>query len=307
MNYDFSNAVALLDKYRERRGFHVYQYIDAKAERINDFFRTNKLDAAVLGLSGGIDSAITLALLIEARNRENSPIRKICPVIAPIHGPGVTGQMEALSRAVRLTYNYGIHSDTIITDLSRAYEAMCEVNENLTSPWAKGQLASILRTPMFYGQAAALQDKGYRSIVVGTTNRDEGSYIGFFGKASDGMVDLQPIGDIHKSEVHLVALALNVTQEIMDVTPKGDVWDGRVDEEMIGSPYWFLELYLLGLENGEHVLDLISYKDNLSAYTQMVKWVENIENLHRINAHKYAVGSPAHFIDVIPRKIPGGW
>jgi NAD+ synthase (glutamine-hydrolysing) len=48
----------------------------------------------------------------------------------------------------------------------------------------------VIRTPALYGAAALLQTHGYRSVVVGTTNRDEGSYLGFFGKASGGMVDL---------------------------------------------------------------------------------------------------------------------
>jgi hypothetical protein len=55
--------------------------------------------------------------------------------------------------------------------------------------WASGQLVSYLRTPMLYYQTALLTEQGFRSIACGTTNRDEGSYIGFFGKASDGSID----------------------------------------------------------------------------------------------------------------------
>src|SRR5690606_27646773 len=129
--------------------------------------------------------------------------------------------------------------------LTRSYKEYIWNTPFEQNNWDEGQLASIVRTPCLYYNAAILQSQGFKSIVVGTTNRDEGSYIGFFGKASDAMVDLQPIADIHKSEVYEVAKLLNIPQEIIDAKPRGDVYDGRCDEEMIGAPYWFLEMYLL--------------------------------------------------------------
>ena len=78
----------------------------------------------------------------------------------------------------------------------------------------------------------------------------QGGYIGFFGKASDGMVDIQLISDLHKSEVHALARHLDVPASVIAAVPTGDVFDGRTDEEMIGASYDFIELYMLVLALG---------------------------------------------------------
>jgi NAD+ synthase (glutamine-hydrolysing) len=86
-------------------------------------------------------------------------------------------------------------------------------------PWAAGQLAPYLRTPTLYYLTSLLTQEGMKAVVCGTTNRDEGAYLGFFGKASDGMVDLQLIADLHKSEVYALGKLLAVPEKILTRTP----------------------------------------------------------------------------------------
>lgn len=314
------NLKHFLDILRKKRNFNVDEYIDKKTNAINKFFIENNLDSAVVGVSGGVDSAVVFSLLSEASKKEGSPIKKILGLIMPIYGNGTTNQGDAMNRAkdfcnnVREMNNVDpVHSKTTyhICNLTKAYDAYIQNASYMNNAWSNGQLASIVRTPCLYHHAAQLQDQGYKSIVVGTTNRDEGSYIGFFGKASDAMVDLQPIADIHKSEVYQVATKLKVTREIIGATPAGDVHDGRCDEEMIGAPYWFLELYLLMKENPaiwenqrERSKDITFDKEDEEVFETYSKAIEDI---HKKNSHKYKVGSPAHFIDVMNRKIEGGW
>ena len=301
-----------INEQKEIRDFNVKVYIKKKVNLINSFFRHSNLDAAVLGMSGGIDSAVTMALLKKAKDETDSPIKLIRGIIAPIMGDGVTGQNEAAQKAIKVCNHFECNHR--YTDLTNAYNAMTEerfpsFGKDLNA-WADGQMASVLRTPMFYYQAAMLQAAGYKSLVVGTTNRDEGSYIGFFGKASDAMVDLQIISDIHKSEVYQVAKELGVPEEIINATPKGDVWDNRVDEEMIGAPYHFLEDYLMLLEyfEREHFNKHFILPKMEHLFTDEEKeWMKNIEEIHSTNSHKYKVGMPSHFLDVMRRKIPGGW
>lgn len=314
----------LLRELRANRQFNVDTYIDRKINAINNFFRDNGLDSAVVGVSGGVDSAVVVALLHQAMLAEGSPIKKVLGLIMPIYGDGTSDQQAATSRA----YNFMSTFDPTrvqckVMDLSNAYTAIIESEVLNNSPeeneptnaWTNGQMASVLRTPVMYYQAAALQQAGYKSIVVGTTNRDEGSFIGFFGKASDGMNDLQPIADIHKSEVYQVAERLNVSAEIISARPQGDVYDKRGDEEMIGAPYWFLELFLLARcrgfnSNSRHTEPYkAAYKRvlNIDISDEVATWCDNIESLHAKNKHKYEVGMPAHFIDVMPRAVPGGW
>lgn len=295
----------ILTYVRVRRNFDPSSFLLAKTTKIEEFLTNMGINAIVLGVSGGIDSALVLAIMKEINSHRPGRLKKILPLFMPIHSQGTTGQGQAMKRAMELVDFFGLQFYQV--DLSISLVDMldqCKLKPEEQIPWAIGQAASIMRTPVLYYQAAVLQTMGYKSLVCGTTNRDEGSYIGFFGKASDAMVDLQPIADMHKSEVISLAKHLNVPQSIIDATPKGDVWDGRVDEEMIGAPYWFLELYTSLKEWDElHRLEKLYGQE----YTDHVNWVCNIENIHKTNAHKYEVGSPAHFVDVLPRKIPGGW
>jgi NAD+ synthetase len=304
----YSTLEELLAELRQVRGFETDAYIHRKLAAINLFFTTNNLDAAVLGLSGGVDSAVVFCLLLAASQVEGSPIRKILPLPMPIYGEGATNQDQAESKAIHLMKDKGF-KDYLIFDLTAAYQAI--VKDAPGDAWAQGQLASVLRTPALYYHAALLQSQGYASIVVGTTNRDEGSYIGFFGKASDGMVDLQPIADIHKSEVYKVAKKLGVSEVILRAKPSGDVFDGRCDEEMIGAPYWALELYLLIKDFSFHqpvdVPRVLQTALPEEEFRRLCQYIEQIEALHEKNKHKYAVGSPARFIDVMQRKVRGGW
>jgi len=143
-----------------------------------------------------------------------------------------------------------------------------------------------------------LSAQNYKSIVVGTINKDEGSYIGFYGKASDAMVDMVFIEDIHKSEVYNVAKYLNINKDIIGRTPTGDCWDSRTDEEMFGSPYWFLEVYTRIKEKSDPLYrsDIILCEDDVYGTTeeQRVEFACNIEKVHKINEHKYQVGRPYH-------------
>lgn len=286
---------------KKLRSFNAYYTLTEKLKKINRFFKEENLDTAVVGLSGGIDSSLVYYMLLNAASYPNSKIKKVVGLFMPIKTTGITGQ-----DAARFHYNELVASipdewkdkaESKTIDLTTAANSYYSVI-NTRNEWVCGQIASIVRTPALYGVAAEYQSKDYRSIVVGTTNRDEGAYIGFFGKASDGMVDLQPIADLHKSEVMELAKILRVPKEIIDRPPAGDVWNGVTDEQLFGAPYWFLELYQTLLENDATYL--VSY---VMDCPDAVKWSLNIESAHNKNAHKYKVGSPARYIDVLKRNI----
>jgi len=277
------------------RDFDAQDYLDKKIVAINEFFTKNGLDSVVVGISGGVDSAVVLKLYVEAGLVIGSPIKQVRALKMPIHGNGVTGQHETLNKANMLEDSFktsGSLSPGFLAwrtlDLTEAYNAMTDqIYPDKTDAWTNGQMASVLRTPMFYYQAAIMQMAGLKSIVSGTTNRDEGSYIGFFGKASDGMVDIQPIADIHKSEVYKLADLLGVPKSITEDEPKGDVWDGRNDEQMIGAPYWFLQEFI---EARCVILEEKKWDKWLNDHSDKEKiWINNIEKLHNTNKHKYQI------------------
>lgn len=294
----------LRDLTKKIRGFWKHSYIWCKTSLIYDFFSKQNLDSCVLGLSGGVDSAVTLGLLLRAREKYGLP-KVVLPLLMPIRGLGTSGQDEATRLAKLQCEKFNL--DYKLVDLSNVYQTNLKAagrTDNAETAWANGQLASILRTPCSYFHAAILQEQGYRSIVVGTTNRDEGSYIGFYGKASDAMVDLQPIADIHKSEVYEIAPLLGVIPEIATRDARGDVWNNVSTVEMVGAPYWFLEMYTIILQ---HKLQGLVAKLDPEDCKSYEEYRSAIEDWHRKNQHKYNVGLPSHFIDCMDRRVPGGW
>lgn len=283
----------MLARLRQRRGFNAPVCRDAKALLLNRYARRHGLRAAVVGVSGGVDSAVTLALVRYAAQQPGSPFERVVGVLAPMFDTaGATGQDAATARGREVIAACG--ADEVTLDLSHPLESMLDATHRAVGysgqAWATGQLVSYLRTPAFYHVATLLTEQGFPAVVIGTTNRDEGAYIGFFGKASDGMVDIQLISDLHKSEVYALADLLDVPESVRRATPTGDTFDGRTDEQMIGVPYDGIEL--AALDTTGHPLD------GMRAV---------LDERHRRNAHKYLGASPAVHLDVYERGVPGGW
>ena len=282
----------LLQRLRAARGFDAAEVAASKVGRLARWLTEQRLDATVVGVSGGVDSAVVLALLRAVASQPGSPLRRVIALLLPIGGRGATQQAEAAARGRLVADALGAEAwEAPLTEsLAAMIGSLSRASSLAFDAWSEGQCLSVMRTPALYGAAALLQSHGLRSIVVGTTNRDEGAYLGFFGKASDGMVDLQPISDLHKSEVRALARHLGVPEEVVLAVPSGNVHDGRVDEEMIGASYDEVELSLRMRE-----LELPH------------RAPASIARKHDENRHKYSAGDPAVHLDVMPRGVPGGW
>ncbi len=299
---------ALLAELRRQRAFDAAEVVAAKVGRLVGWFAAEGLDAAVVGLSGGVDSAAVLALLDRAARQPGSPLRRVVAVVVPIEGPGATGQAAAADRARRVAAAFGVEAWTVPLAAGHAglLDALAAASRTPPDGWVAGQALAVERTPVLYGAAALLQAQGHRSVVVGTTNRDEGAYLGFFGKASDGMVDLQPLSDLHKAEVRAVATRLGVPAEVLAAAPTGDLWDGRTDAEVIGAGYDDVELVLRLRELGRDPQAVAAAMPPADA-ARLEAAAAAVARHHARNAHKYRVGSPAVHLDVLPRGVPGGW
>lgn len=301
---------AALAALRARRNTDFSRYIQAKTALLAGYLRRSQIRACVVAVSGGVDSALTLALVRAASRRPDAPPLRVIAALLPLFVPeGATNQDTALTRGREVAAAF--EAEVVVVDLARAHDALLRsVDAGMgvaSSPWAAGQLVSNIRTPALYHLATLLTQQGFSALICGTTNRDEGSYLGFFGKASDGMVDLQLISDLHKSEVFAASKILGVPASVLDATPTGDTYDGRPDELMIGAPYDAVELFT-GLRClGGPQRDTLTRGWSAAAQEQWHRWSSAIEALHRTNAHKYIGDSPAVHLDVLERAVPGGW
>ncbi len=295
---------------RRRRDFDAARYIRAKIIVLNTYMRNAGLNACVLGVSGGVDSAVALGLAARAQAQADSPITKIVAALMPIFDPGATHQSEATAKGRKVAQQFGIEPITV--DLSAGHAALKSTVDAAMGvpgePWASGQLVSYARTPALYYITSLLTQQGFAGILLGTTNRDEGGYLGFIGKASDAMVDVQILSDLHKSEIYAVARALEVPESILQATPTGDMYDARPDEEVFGAPYDFVELYLLWKDLGSAgEQEALQQGWSAEAHAQFAFFAQNLEELHRYNRHKYIGKSPAVHLDILHASTPGGW
>lgn len=302
--------VKLIEKLRADKNFNAIDYIEQKAKLLNTYMKKCGLSACVVAISGGIDSAIVLGIIKQASIKEDSPIKKIVPLLLPIlKSTGVTNQKDATNRGKELCEGLGLKPyivdlTAINTQIRNDLEPVIGI---IGEDWAIGQLGPYSRTPILYYTTSLLNQAGYGAIVCGTTNKDEGTYLGYIGKASDGMVDVQLISDIHKSEVYKVANELKIPESIIKVAPSGDMYDSRIDEEVFGTSYDFVELYLnyLNLSDKEQSEVLNSFSKE--AKEQFEFYAGNLEHLHKYNLHKYISKSPAIHLDLWDSSVKGGW
>ncbi len=205
---------------------------------IKDHFRDAGADCAILGISGGIDSAVLAGLLAKALGKEN-----VTGVIMPCHSQPVDEEY-----AIQLAEAFGINKYKV--DLTETYDKM--VSSISEEGLELGTLASAnikprLRMAVLY---AAAQQKG--CLVCGGGNKDEIMY-GYFTKYGDSGVDLLPMSDLLKGEVRALALHLGVPPDIINRAPTAGLWAGQTDESEMGLTYEELDNYLAGGKTEESI------------------------------------------------------
>lgn len=300
---------ALLQDWQTCNPFDPVVYVQQKADKLNRYMHASNLKACVVAVSGGVDSALVLGIVHYASHIAGSPIEQIVPVLLPVFDRhAATNQDVATQRGLELCTALGLQPCLI--DLTSAHQTTKTIVDSALNVqgegWASGQLVAYQRTPALYYVTSLLSQQGRPAILVGTTNFDEGAYLGYFGKASDGLVDIQLISDIHKSEVFTCAQLLGTPESILLAVPTGDMYDGRIDEEVFGASYAGVELFL----RGKMAPDLLQTSlaalpaDSVARFTELSR---RLEELHRYNHHKYLGKSPAVHLDVITRRIQNGW
>lgn len=185
----------------------------------------------ILGLSGGIDSAVTAGLCVRAFPETTLAL------IMPCHS---TPEDEDLAREVANAF----HLPTEKIDLSGIYDLLLvaygqDPQQVDTVTRAAANLKSRLRMITLYYFANL---KNY--LVVGTGNRSELA-VGYFTKYGDGAVDLLPLGNLVKRQVRELAEYLGVPRSVIDRPPSAGLWPGQTDEGEMGLTYQVLDHYLL--------------------------------------------------------------
>ena len=216
----------------------------------------------VIGISGGIDSALTSTLVAET----NIPL--LC-IEMPIN-QNKNQVSRGKNHILWLKENYN-NVKSIECDLTGIFEQFksisAEKNKNQLLALANTRSRLRMTTLYYYAQLN-------NALVVGTGNKVEDFGIGFYTKYGDGGVDLSPIADLMKSEVFQLAKALKINKEIIVAPPTDGLWDNdQTDEDQIGATYDELEWAMKNKET-----------KNLSKRQQEV--IEIYNKFHAANKHK---------------------
>lgn len=196
---------------------------------LKDYASQFNIKAFVIGVSGGIDSAVSSTLAAKTG----------LPVYAlgmPIHQKG---EQETLSDAhldwLQLNFSNVITNKFDLTEVFENFKVA--MKEFGVDTHALANSRSRLRMVTLYQVATSVG-----GIVVGTGNKVEDYGVGFYTKYGDGGVDIAPIADLYKTEVWELGRHFGVDQRIIDASPTDGLWDdGRTDEDQIGASYAELE------------------------------------------------------------------
>ncbi len=194
---------------------------------IKKFFKSAKRSSAVVGLSGGIDSAVVLALLIKSLGKEN-----VTAILMP--NTQITKQQNVID-AQNLAERFGVRH--FVVEIDSLLHGFLEL------PWeqnviARANLNARLRAVILYNYANSTG-----CLVAGTGNKSE-LYMGYFTKYGDAAADFFPIADLYKKDVRLLAQHIGLPGEFLEKAPSAELWVGQEDEHELDMAYEVLDLLL---------------------------------------------------------------
>jgi len=232
---------------------------------IRDYANSAGMRTLVVGISGGIDSAVVSALC--ARTGLNT-----IAVTMPIRQrPELHDLSMQQGQWLAERFDNVRHEIIDVTPVFDVFEARLNQYDNLLG---MANSRSRLRMVTLYQIAQCTQ-----GLVVGTGNKVEDFGVGFYTKYGDGGVDISPIGDCYKTEVWQMGRELGVLQEIIDALPTDGLWDdGRTDQDQLGGMTYAELESAMRMDTGELVTDSPSMHDILNKYRAI-----RARSLHKMN------------------------
>jgi NAD+ synthase len=252
---------------------HIIAWLNAYVER-------SGTQGFVVGISGGIDSALTSTLCA-------STGKPVVVLEMPIH-QAASQVSRAQEHIAWLKQNFPLVRDARV-DLTPVYELMIQsmgtqaADEHLQQLTAANTRARLRMTTLYYHAGI------HRMLVAGTGNKVEDFGVGFYTKYGDGGVDLSPIADLTKTEVYAMAAHLGVVDSILNAAPTDGLWgDDRTDEDQIGASYPELEWAMAFCERHDAIDDTAEelLRKDSSINSRQLEVMRIYRRMHKANRHK---------------------
>ncbi len=198
------------------------------------FFEKTGFRRGVVGLSGGVDSAVTFSLAVEALGRNN-----VTALILP--EKGLTKDSN-ITNAIALARDAGVRYENIdIVPFLLKYKDL---------PWVQNEISKMnlkarVRMCLLYNYANSQE-----TFVLGTSNKSE-IMVGYGTKYGDLAADVEVIGSLYKKEVYKLARHLNIPKYFIETPPSAELRKGQTDEDEMGISYKNLDAILLQIEEGK--------------------------------------------------------
>ena len=245
----------------EKTNAHIVSWLRAYADNA-------KVNGFVVGISGGVDSAVTSTLCVQ------TGLKVLC-VEMPIH-QAPSHVSRAREHIAQLKTRFP-NVESAVADLTPVFEsfksAVPESGDEHKFHLALANSRARLRMMTLYYFAGI-----HGLLVAGTGNKVEDFGVGFYTKYGDGGVDLSPIADLMKSEVFQLGSYLNVPQSILTAAPTDGLFgDDRSDEDQLGANYDELEWAMLAIEQSADPARFSSREREV---------MDIYKRLHRQNLHK---------------------
>ena len=239
---------------------------DILAEHIRTSVERSGNNGVVLGLSGGLDSAVVLALAVKALGPEN-----VHAVLMPYDD----SPSEDMSHARDYARHTGVKMEEVV--IGDIVDAVTQ-NSIGGGGMAEANVHARIRMVLLYYMA-----NSHSLLVMGTSNKTE-LMIGYFTKYGDGGADLCPIGDLYKTQVRKMAVELGVPEAIINKKPSAGLPGVAGDEEEIGYMYPDIDKMLYGMELGWDD-ERIAESTNMS-----IDAVKDLRNMVCRSRHKRGLG-----------------
>ena len=239
---------------------------------------------AVLGLSGGIDSTVVAYLAVEALGDPH----KVYALILPYKSYQSESVKDARLVAKKLRINSQIiRIDSMVEEYFRKFSYKGIPHHALPGSDAsqvkrleyvrRGNKMARERMSILYDWALSL-----RALVLGTSNKTELS-MGYFTKYGDGGVDLEPLGDLYKTQVRQLAKYLGVSEKIINRRPSAGLWPGQTDEGELGINYEELDKILCCMLNKKYsIKKLLTLGFSIENIEKIKNFVERSEHKRRL-------------------------
>jgi NAD+ synthase len=256
------------------------------SEWLKNYIVTSNQKGYVIGVSGGIDSAVCSTLCAMT----GFPLLVVKMSIHQAHDEADRGEKHInwLKKTFPNVKSMDIDLSSVYDEQMRVLQhggAFTDVDTDsvfLTS----SNTRSRLRMVTLYGLAGA-----HKFLVCGTGNKVEDYGIGFFTKFGDGGVDVSPIGELTKTEVYALGKEMGVIEEILNARPTDGLWaDGRTDEDQIGATYPELEWAMKEVDSRITLQDIQSRTFVSYGYSERELIVLDIYlKRHQANMHKMSM------------------